>query len=612
MKKEHSRRKKAQPKQDKTWVIISFILAIALIASVYTDGFKFGDNIGMCIADVEEAITMTEDVELQNSLQGIADELKSAQTMLNSEAEEQVPPIEDKAEEQTASSTDSVTLEMYVMSQCPYGTQVMDGIAPVKEKLGDALDLNIDYILYPESQYAGRESQMCVDGLCSMHGTSEVKGNIVQLCAAKYNPDKYLDMIVCMDKNAGQIPDNWEDCARDNSLSVQEIKTCYEGEEGKELLRESAAKATERGATGSPTIYLAGEKYAAGRTPDDFLREICNRFEGDRPEACADVPEPVELEVIVLNDKECSSCDTGNIMSITRQLFPGAEFREVDVSSAEGKQLVEEMDLVFAPAYIFSKDVEETATWKQRGESLQRAFQKTGDRYRLLDSQTGASHYIDEEKQKEAQEKMGITTGDNRPQIDFFVMSYCPYGNIAEEAIYEVYKNLGDTVEFKPHYVLYSNYQGGGPNYCLDEDSQYCSMHGITELNQNIREECVRQLYGIEDWFKFTEAMNEECNSQNADTCWVDVAAGLGYDTDQIDDCEENKGLEIAANDKELGELFGARGSPAVYIDGTEFSGERSAAGYQRALCDAFDEPPAECGNTISSDTGSAPAGSCG
>jgi hypothetical protein len=37
-------------------------------------------------------------------------------------------------------------LEMFVMSQCPYGVEVVNAIAPVKKQLGAALDLKVNYI----------------------------------------------------------------------------------------------------------------------------------------------------------------------------------------------------------------------------------------------------------------------------------------------------------------------------------------------------------------------------------------------------------------------------------------------------------------------------------
>ena len=39
-----------------------------------------------------------------------------------------------------ATSGDRAKLEFYVMSQCPYGTQVEDAIAPVLETLGDSVE----------------------------------------------------------------------------------------------------------------------------------------------------------------------------------------------------------------------------------------------------------------------------------------------------------------------------------------------------------------------------------------------------------------------------------------------------------------------------------------
>jgi len=41
-------------------------------------------------------------------------------------------------------------------------------------------------------------------------------------------------------------------------------------------------------------------------------------------------------------------------------------------------------------------------------------------------------------------ENINVDLEDEKPQVDFYVMSYCPYGNQAEEIVYEVYNVLGD------------------------------------------------------------------------------------------------------------------------------------------------------------------------
>ena len=113
---------------------------------------------------------------------------------------------------------DRLKVEFYVMSQCPYGTQVEDAIAPVLDKMGDKFDFSLDFIANDNG-----------DGtFASLHGQNEVLGNIVQLCAIKYEPENYMDMIVCMNKAASSIPGNWEQCSVDSGLDTEKIKSCYD------------------------------------------------------------------------------------------------------------------------------------------------------------------------------------------------------------------------------------------------------------------------------------------------------------------------------------------------------------------------------------------------
>src|SRR5512147_2318688 len=95
-----------------------------------------------------------------------------------------------KADTKTAATGSAPTLEMYVMSQCPYGVQVVNAVAPVKQQLGEGLNLKIGYI--------GNGS---AGNFQSLHGPAEVKGDIAQLCAAKQSGDKALKMMVCQNKN---------------------------------------------------------------------------------------------------------------------------------------------------------------------------------------------------------------------------------------------------------------------------------------------------------------------------------------------------------------------------------------------------------------------------
>ena len=199
--------------------------------------------------------------------------------------------------------------------------------------------------------------------------------------------------------------------------------------------------------------------------------------------------------------------------------------------------------------------------------------------------------------------------GPKDVSVDFYVMSYCPYGNQAEELLDQVYAVIGSKAAFNPHYVIYANYQGGGPNYCMD-NGNYCSMHGIQELNQGIRELCVNKYMGIASYFEFVKAMNKQCSASNADSCWEAVATGLKMDTAKIKQCEQSEGLELVKAEKALNDQLGVQGSPTVFINGVQYSGARSVEGFLGGICAKFTDKPVEC-DTVVTETPVAASGSC-
>lgn len=509
--------------------------------------------------------------------------------------------------------SDVVSFDLYVMSQCPYGTQAVNALGPVMAALGDHVELDIDYI----ARVAG-------DGFSSLHGQSEVIGNMIQLCAMELAPESYLDFIICQNNgNVRDLTSSIDSCAEQTGIDAEAIKTCYAGERGAELLRESIAESQQVGASASPTMFINGEKYAGARDPDSLQRAICAKLSSNQ--ACDAIPEcardadctgeegmigicenpgaddarcvyeePVEFSVIVLNAKDCADCDTAQLEATTSQLFKGAQIRHVEVTSDEGQMLISRGNIERVPAFIFDRAVLETYAVEQQPQ-LADAFIPSGPQLRLSDSVVEPTYFVDDEARAEHYEALGVTLDDNRPQIDFFVMSYCPYGNQAEEAIAPVYEALAGLADFNPRYVLYANYRGGGEQFCIDEQSKYCSMHGIGELNQNLRELCVLELDGEQAYFDFTLAMNDACTADNADECWTEVAEGLDLDTAAIESCFNDRALEMAAEQSRLNEVYGVTGSPTVFIDAQKYSGARTPEGYMSALCAAFDEPPAAC-----------------
>lgn len=388
--------------------------------------------------------------------------------------------------------------------------------------------------------------------------------------------------------------------AADLGLDTEQFNSCLDSQKYKSQVEADAQYAQSKGLSGTPSFLINGVPLVGAQPLAAFEAQF---------EAASN---PVDFTVYALGDARCIGCATAGLIQTTRQLFPSAEIIEVDVKDSAGQQFITDLGITIAPALIFEKKVTQTAGWKSN-EAIQPLFIDKGEYYVLDPEATGASWIIDDEQREVAlqqtYEKLDLVKGDNRPQVDFFVMSYCPYGNQAEELLKPIYDELKDEADFYPRYVIYG--QGTG---CLQDSdgSQYCSLHGRVELNQNIRELCVFEQYGQDSWFDFALAMNTACTQTNADTCWTGVAQGLGLDTAAIAACETSEGLRMSREQYELNQLLGVSGSPTVFFEGQQYNGARSVEGYMQALCAGFENRPAACANVPDEPVQAAvPQGSC-
>jgi protein-disulfide isomerase len=387
--------------------------------------------------------------------------------------------------------------------------------------------------------------------------------------------------------------------AVDLGLDTTQFNTCLDTSKYATQVQASAQTAQTLGISGTPGFIINGRSVSGAQPYDRFEQIICSIIPQATP--CAEIEPPVKLGVTVITHSDCTSCtgEIAQLQGVFMDLFPGAEFTTIDAQSAEGKVLIDKHELVFAPSYLFAEELTETNTWKTNAQ-LQNAFMKVDGGYRVIDEAVEASYYLSDEVREaqlaRVQESLGLTTGDNTPQVDYFLMSYCPYGDQAEELLKPVFDQLKGQAKFVPRYVIYSQ---GNDCYTDTDGTQLCSLRGGVELNQNVRELCVYNNYGEQEWFDFALAMNNQCDSNNADTCWTAVAQGLGLDTDMISSCFDDNKLAYAREQYELTRMLGVTGSPTVFFEGTQYNGARSSNGYLAALCEGFDQKPSACDNVV-------------
>ena len=150
------------------------------------------------------------------------------------------------------------TLELFVMSYCPFGVQAEEKVFPIVKQFGDKIDFKLRFIAQEKATVSLQE----VTPFTSLHGYPEVAENIRQLLIAQEYPDKYLDYILCRGK---KLDKSWEDCAEKYGIDVAKIQALFDSPKAEQLFRENIQRAAELGVRASPTIFVDGHKFRANQ-----------------------------------------------------------------------------------------------------------------------------------------------------------------------------------------------------------------------------------------------------------------------------------------------------------------------------------------------------------
>jgi len=202
----------------------------------------------------------------------------------------------------------------------------------------------------------------------------------------------------------------------------------------------------------------------------------------------------------------------------------------------------------------------------------------------------------------------------DRPDMKVFIMSYCPFGLQAIKALLPVMKLLDGKADISVHYVYYI-------------------MHGEKEVYENLRQYCIQK----EQRDKFYDYMLCFVQSGDYQKCLNEAKVDVNKLSACMNETDEKYNVTKYYKDrstwlsgayplflveKDLNDKYGVGGSPTIIINDKEVSLSRSAEAFKKAICQAFTNPPAECSQTLSTETaapgigpltgGSTSSGSCG
>lgn len=168
----------------------------------------------------------------------------------------------------SSSSTQKIsgapTLQTFVMSYCPYGTQMEKGVVKAHELLKDKANFEIRFVSY------------------TMHGDKEDQENKRQICIREEHNDKFWAYLECF-LEAG----DYAGCISSTGLDEAKINECMTTN-ADSYMEEDKALNTQYGVQGSPTNILNGKEVQIyPRSPEDVKKAVCDSFE-TQPDECSE------------------------------------------------------------------------------------------------------------------------------------------------------------------------------------------------------------------------------------------------------------------------------------------------------------------------------------
>ncbi len=179
-----------------------------------------------------------------------------------------------------APKNDKPVVELFVMSHCPYGTQIEKGILPVVKALGNKIDFQLKFVDY------------------AMHGEEELNEQLAQYCINKEQNDKLFPYLDCF-----LVGGDSESCLATTGINQTKLNACVKTTDSQFKITENFQNKvgysgsfpgfdifktdnTKYGVQGSPTLVINGAQIQSGRDSASLMTAICGAF-NNAPSECS-------------------------------------------------------------------------------------------------------------------------------------------------------------------------------------------------------------------------------------------------------------------------------------------------------------------------------------
>lgn len=412
------------------------------------------------------------------------------------------------AEEAPAES--NVRMDVFTVSGCPYGQRFVKETLPLIVDAYPGIDWRVWYV-----------TSKTGEGYTAMHGAAEHEENVREVCIWEtYGREKWLDFVLChYDRN------NFAECASENGIDAAAVENCKDTREA-ELIDPHFQKSSEFGVTGTPTIIFDnGEDMVVGAQPFSIFNQTIFKLETGQ------VVEEVEVTMVVVSPDDCPDfvCQPDWVATSLEEQF-GANIL-LNVIDPDETDLDEILGATGYPLFLFDKSIEDSSAYADLSSYLAPA----GDMYVLATRPTVLNRPVEKNR------------------MDLFIMSQCPYGMAAADAVVEV-------VDALPELDVNVWYLAG------EEGNGFTSLHGQPEVEEDIRQVCILE-NEPENFWDYVACMASVY--RNAGTEWEGCADAAGVNKARLTTCWEGEtGKELLRDNIALAAQLGFGSSPTFLMNG--------------------------------------------
>lgn len=256
------------------------------------------------------------------------------------------------------------------------------------------------------------------------------------------------------------------------------------------------------------------------------------------------------VKIQVLTDDTCEACQPDEAILGLKREMPTILTEKVDVSSDAGKELLEKFNIKTIPAFIFSKDIEQSALFAQ----AQSVFEEKDGQYLLNSAAVGLPVGKYTEIPSIGENDIVIGSRDAKVKVIEYSDFQCPYcKQMHETVVAPMLKEYGDKIAYVYKHLPLN----------FHPQAQNAALAG----------ECANEQGKFVAYANKLFASQTEWGATQGTQSFKNYARQIGLNASQFNQCmDSNKYADKINDNTQEAQDFGISGTPGTFVN-DQFNG---------------------------------------